>query len=139
MNFRNPLDKTQKSVYNYRVKSKIKIFFGGTMFDFSSLSVSSVASVPSVSTARVLSVLKDMAIEQVFPQGTDGFVQTDTAKFAIPFDYEGAIHWVEVAFVAKKDDFDPRKAEHDYQVKLQKGLEREQERHAKYEKDKAKA
>ena len=66
-----------------------------------------------------------------FPQGVDGFVQTDTAKFAIPFDYEGKIHWVEIAFVAKKDDFDPRKAEHDYQVKLQHGLEREQERHSK--------
>ena len=101
------------------------------MFDFSSLSVSSVVSTPALSTAQTQSALKDLAITQVFPQGVDGFVQTDTAKFAIPFDFEGAIHWVEVSFVAKKDDFDPRKAEHEYQVKLQHGLEREQERQAK--------
>ena len=101
------------------------------MFDFSSLSVSSVVSEPALSTAQIQASLKDMAIEQVFPQGVDGFVQTDTAKFAIPFDFDGKIHWVEVAFVAKKDDFDPRKAEHLYQVKLQHSLELEQERHSK--------
>lgn len=104
------------------------------MFDFSSLSVSSIVSTPALSTAQVQSALKDMAIKQVFPQGIDfpyGMVQTDTAKFAIPFDFEGAIHWVEVSFVAKKDDFDARKAEHEYQVKLQHGLEREQERQIK--------
>lgn len=101
------------------------------MFDFSSFSVSSVVSAPALSTSQIQSALKDMAVAQVFPQGVDGMVQTDTAKFAIPFDFEGAIHWVEVSFVAKKDDFDARKAEHDYQVKLQHGLEREQERQAK--------
>lgn len=101
------------------------------MFDFSSLSVSSVASTPAVSVSEIQAHLKDTAIAQVFPQGTDEMVQTDTAKFAIPFDYEGAIHWVEVSFVAKKADFDAEKAEHEYQVKLQKGLEREQERQAK--------
>mgnify|MGYP007069872220 CR=1 FL=1 len=101
------------------------------MFDFSSLSVSSVASTPAVSISEVQAHLKDAAIAQVFPQGTAEMVQTDTAKFAIPFDYEGAIHWVEVSFVAKKDDFNAMKAEHDYQVKLQRGLEREQERQTK--------
>lgn len=101
------------------------------MFDFSSLSVSSVVSAPALSVSQIQANLKDMAIEQVFPQGVDGFVQTDTAKFAIPFDYEGAIHWVEVSFVAKKADFDACKAEHEYQVKLQHGLEREQERYSK--------
>lgn len=101
------------------------------MFDFSSLSVASVASAPALSTAQIQARLKDMAVAQVFPQGVDEFVQTDTAKFAIPFDFEGRIHWVEVSFVAKKDDFDAVKAEHDYQVKLQHGLEREQERQAK--------
>ena len=103
------------------------------MFDFSSLSVSSVASTPALSVSEVQANLKDMAVAQVFPQGVDDMVQTDTAKFAIPFDYEGAIHWVEVSFVAKKNDFDAMKAEHDYQVKLQKSLEREQERRAKHE------
>ena len=101
------------------------------MFDFSSLSVSSVASAPALSVSQVQANLKDAAISAIFPNGTDGMVQTDTAKFAIPFDYEGAIHWVEVSFVAKKDDFDARKAEYDYQVKLQHGLEREQARQAK--------
>ena len=101
------------------------------MFDFSSLSVSSVVSTPALSVSQVQIALKDMAVASVFPYGVDGMVQTDTAKFAIPFDYEGAIHWVEVSFVAKKDDFDPRKAEHEYQVKLQHNLEREQERQSK--------
>ena len=101
------------------------------MFDFSSLSVSSAASEPSLSVSEIQANLKDMAIEKAFPQGVEGFVQTDTAKFAIPFDYEGKIHWVEVSFVAKKDDFKPQKAEHDYQVKLQKSLAREQERSSK--------
>ena len=102
------------------------------MFDFSSLSVSSTTSTPALSVSEVQANLKDMAVAQVFPQGIDSMVQTDTAKFAIPFDYEGAIHWVEVSFVAKKNDFDAAKAEHEYQVKLQKGLEREQERQAKH-------
>ena len=103
------------------------------MFDFSSLSVSSVVSAPALSVSQVQADLKDMAIAQVFPQGTAEMVQTDTAKFAIPFDYEGAIHWVEVSFVAKKNDFDAVKAEHEYQVKLQRNLEKEQERHSKHE------
>jgi len=102
------------------------------MFDFSSLSVSSVASTPAISVSQIQADLKDMAVAHVFPQGVDGMVQTDTAKFAIPFDYEGAIHWVEVSFVAKKNDFDAAKAEHEYQVKLQRNLEREQERHTKH-------
>ena len=103
------------------------------MFDFSSLSVSSVVSAPALSVSQVQANLKDMAIAAVFPNGIDNMVQTDTAKFAIPFDYEGSIHWVEVAFVAKKDDFDARKAEHDYQVKMQNGVQRELERQAKRE------
>jgi len=109
------------------------------MFDFSSLSVSSVASTPAVSVSEVQAHLKDAAIQAVFPYGVDGMVQTDTAKFAIPFDYEGATRWVEVSFVAKKDDFDPRKAEHEYQVKLQHGLEREQARQARQAKRAEKA
>ena len=103
------------------------------MFDFSSLSVASVVSAPALSVSEIQANLKDMAIAQVFPQGVDGMVQTDTAKFAIPFDYEGQIYYVEVAFVAKKADFDARKAEHEYQVKLQKGVERELARQAKHE------
>lgn len=101
------------------------------MFDFSSLVVSSVVSAPALSTAQIQMALKDMAIAQVFPQGVDDMVQTDTAKFAIPFDFEGKIRWVEVSFVAKKDNFLPEVEEHAYQVKLQNGLEREQARQAK--------
>ena len=103
------------------------------MFDFSSLSVSSVASQPALSVSQVQFNLKEAAVHAIFPQGVDGMVQTDTAKFAIPFDYEGAIHWVEVSFVAKKDDFDPRKAEHEYQVKAQRAIERELAQQAKAE------
>ena len=104
------------------------------MFDFSSLSVSSVVSAPALSTAQIQHQLKEMAIAQVFPQGIDfpyGMVQTDTAKFAIPFDFEGSIRWVEVSFVAKKDDFDAQKAEHDFEVKQYNALKREQEKAAK--------
>ena len=103
------------------------------MFDFSSLSVASVVSTPALSVSQVQTNLKEMAVAAVFPNGVDGMVQTDTAKFAIPFDYEGSIHWVEVSFVAKKDDFDPRKAEHEYQVKAQRIIERELAQQAKAE------
>lgn len=103
------------------------------MFDFSSLSVASVVSAPALSVSQVQTNLKEMAVAAVFPNGVDGMVQTDTAKFAIPFDYEGSIHWVEVSFVAKKDDFDPRKAEHEYQVKAQRIIERELAQQAKAE------
>lgn len=101
------------------------------MFDFSSLSVSSVISSPALSVSQIQSQLKEMAVAQVFPQGTDSFVRTDTAKFAIPFDFEGSIHWVEVSFVAKKDDFDAQKAEHEFQVKQYNALKREEEKAAK--------
>lgn len=92
------------------------------MFDFSSLSVSSVVSVPILSVSEIQANLN---IAQVFPEGIDGMVQTATAKFEIPFDYEDTIYWVKVSFVAERDDFDAVKAEHDYQVKLQKDLKRE--------------
>ena len=49
----------------------------------------------------------------------------------MPIDYNGMIHYVELDFVAKKDDFDAQKAEHDYQVKLQKSLEKEIEQESK--------
>ena len=103
------------------------------MFDFSSLSVASVVSAPALSVSQVQMNLKEMAVAAVFPNGVDGMVQTDTAKFAIPFDYEGSIRWVEVSFVAKKDDFDARKAEHEYQVKAQRIIERELAQQAKAE------
>lgn len=103
------------------------------MFDSSSLFVSFIISAPTHSVPEVETNLKDVVIVQVFPQNINGIVQTDTAKFAIPFDYKGIIHWVEVSFKVKEDDFDAVKAEHDYQVKLQKSLEREQERHVKHE------
>lgn len=109
------------------------------MFDFSSLSVSSVVSAPALSTAQVQTRLKEMAVEQVFPQGTGDFVRTDTAKFAIPFDFEGRIHWVEVSFVAKKDDFDAEKAEQEYAVKAQQARLREAEKARKRAEKAAKA
>lgn len=108
------------------------------MFDFSSLSVSSVVSAPALSTAQIQHQLKEKAIAQVFPQGVDEMVRTDTGKFAIPFDFEGRICWVEVSFVAKKDDFDAEKAEHDYQVKREQARLREAEK-ARKRAEKAKA
>ena len=103
------------------------------MFNFSSLFVSFIISTPTSSVSKAETNLNDIAIVQVFPQNIDGIVQTDTAKFAIPFDYKGVIHWAEVSFEVKEDHFDAVKAEYDYQVKLQKSLECEQERHVKHE------
>ena len=98
------------------------------MFDFSSLSVASVVSAPVLSTAQIQHTLKELAIAQVFPQGLDGMVRTDTGKFAIPFDFEGKTRWVEVSFVAKKDDFDAEKAESEYVTKCQQARLREAEK-----------
>ena len=102
-------------------------------FDFSSLNVNTVkAEAPALSTSQIQQSVKDIAVERVFEYlSIQDMVRTDTHKYAMPIDFNGEIHWVEVSFVAKKDDFDARKAEHDYQVKLQHGLEREQERQAK--------
>lgn len=109
------------------------------MFDFSSLVVSSVVSTPVLSTAQIQSAVKDIAIAQVFPQGVDGMVRTDTAKFAMPIDFEGKIRWVEVSFVAKKDDFDAEKAEVEYATKAQQARLREAEKARKRAEKAAKA
>ena len=109
------------------------------MFDFSSLSVSSVVSAPALSTAQIQTALKELAIAQVSPQGVDEFVQTDTAKFAIPFDFEGQTRWVEVSFVAKKDDFDAQKAEQEYDTKRHQARLREAEKARKRAEKAAKA
>ena len=109
------------------------------MFDFSSLVVSSVVSAPALSTAQIQSSVKDIAVAQVFPQGVDGMVRTDTAKFAMPIDFEGKIRWVEVSFVAKKDDFDAEKAEVEYATKAQQARLREAEKARKRAEKAAKA
>lgn len=109
------------------------------MFDFSSLSVASVVSAPALSTAQIQSAVKDIAVAQVFPQGVDGMVRTDTAKFAMPIDFEGKIRWVEVSFVAKKDDFDAEKVEVEYATKAQQARLREAEKARKRAEKAAKA
>ena len=82
------------------------------MFDFSSFFVSFIISTPTSSVSEVETNLKDIVIVQVFPQNINGIVQTDIAKFAIPFDYKGVIHWVEVSFEVKENDFNPKKTEY---------------------------
>ena len=108
------------------------------MFDFTSLTVNTVAD-SKLSVSQVQQNLKDIALENVFGDNTDNLIQIDTHKYVIPIDYNGMIHYVELDFVAKKDDFDAQKAEHDYQVKLQKSIEKELEQEFKKKDSKKKS
>lgn len=103
------------------------------MFDFNSLTVNSVVD-SKLSVSQIQQNLKDIALENVFGDNTDNLIQIDTHKFVMPIDYNGKIHYVELDFVAKKDDFDAENAEHLYQVKLQKALEKEVEQESKKKK-----
>lgn len=104
-------------------------------FDFSSLSVNTVkAEAPALSVSQIQQSVKDIAVERVFDcVSFQDMVRTDTHKYAMPIDFNGEIHWVEVSFVAKKSDFDPRKAETDYETKYLNGIKREADRQAKRE------
>jgi len=103
------------------------------MFDFSKLTVNTVAD-SKLSVSQIQQNLKDIALNMVFGDNTDNLIQIDTHKFVMPIDYNGMIHYVELDFVAKKDDFDAENAEHLYQVKLQKTLEKEVEQESKKKK-----
>ena len=100
------------------------------MFNFNSLTVNSVVD-SKLSVSTIQQNLKDIAVSTILANGTDNFVQIDTHKFVMPIDYNGMIHWVELDFVAKKDDFDAENAEHLYQVKLQRNIEKELEQESK--------
>ena len=103
------------------------------MFDFNSLTVNTVVD-SKLSVSQIQQNLKDIALNMVFGDNTDNLIQIDTHKYVMPIDYNGMIHYVEVDFVAKKDDFDAENAEHLYQVKLQKALEKEVEQESKKKK-----
>ena len=102
------------------------------MFDFNSLTVNSVVD-SKLSVSQIQQNLKEIAVKYIL--GTEelrsDIIQIDTHKFVLPIDYNGKIHYVELDFVAKKDDFDAENAEHLYQVKLQKNLEKELEQESK--------
>lgn len=100
------------------------------MFNFNSLTVNSTVN-SKLSVSTIQQNLKDIAVGMILADGTDNFVQIDTHKFVMPIDYNGMIHWVELDFVAKKDDFDAENAEHLYQVKLQRNIEKELEQESK--------
>lgn len=100
------------------------------MFNFNSLTVNSTVD-SKLSVSTIQQNLKDIAVGTILADGTDNFVQIDTHKFVMPIDYNGMIHWVELDFVAKKDDFDAENAEHLYQVKLQRNIEKELEQESK--------
>jgi len=104
-------------------------------FDFSSLSVNTVkAEAPALSTSQIQQSVKDIAVERVFEYlSVQDMVRTDTHKYAMPIDFNGEIHWVEVSFVAKKDDFDAQKAETEYETKYMNAIKREADRQAKRE------
>lgn len=103
------------------------------MFDFNSLTVNTVTD-SKLSVSQIQQNLKDIALNTVFGDNTDNLIQIDTHKFVMPIDYNGMIHYVELDFVAKKDDFDAKEAEHNYQVKMQKALEKEIEQETKKKK-----
>ena len=100
------------------------------MFDFTSLTVNSTVD-SKLSISTIQQNIKDIALNMVFGDNTDNLIQIDTHKFVMPIDYNGMIHWVELDFVAKKDDFDAENAEHLYQVKLQRNIEKELEQESK--------
>ena len=100
------------------------------MFNFNSLTVNSTVD-SKLSVSTIQQNLKDIAVGMILADGTVNFVQIDTHKFVMPIDYNGMIHWVELDFVAKKDDFDAENAEHLYQVKLQRNIEKELEQESK--------
>lgn len=104
------------------------------MFDFNSLTVNSVCD-SKLSVSQIQQNIKDIALNELFGDNTDNLIQIDTHKFVMPIDYNGKIHYVELDFVAKKDDFDAENAEHLYQVKLQKALEKELEQESKKKKN----
>ena len=104
------------------------------MFDFNSLTVNTVVD-SKLSVSQIQQNLKDIALNTVFGDNTDNLIQIDTHKFVMPIDYNGMIHYVELDFVAKKDDFDAKEAEHNYQVKMQKALEKEIEHESKKKKN----
>lgn len=104
------------------------------MFDFTSLTVNTIAD-SKLSVSQIQQNLKDIAFDMVFGENnSDNLIQVDTHKYVIPIDYNGMIHYVEVDFVAKKDDFDAKTAEHNYQVKMQRNLEKEIEQESKKKK-----
>ena len=100
------------------------------MFNFNSLTVNSTVD-SKLSVSTIQQNLKDIAVGMILADGTDNFVQIGTHEFVMPIDYNGMIHWVELDFVAKKDDFDAENAEHLYQVKLQRNIEKELEQESK--------
>ena len=89
------------------------------MFDFNSLNVVSEKSEPSLSTQQIQQAVKDIAVGTILMDYEKEVVRTDTHKFCIPVDFDGMIQWVEVSFVAKKDDFDAQEAERQYAVKAE--------------------
>lgn len=103
------------------------------MFDFNSFTVNTTVD-SKLSVSQIQQNIKDIALNELFGDNTDNLIQIDSHKFVMPIDYNGMIHYVEVDFVAKKDDFDAENAEHLYQVKLQKALEKEMEQESKKKK-----
>ena len=109
-------------------------------FDFSSLSVNTVkAEAPTLSISQIQQSVKDIAVERVFEYlSIQDLVRTDTHKYAMPIDFDGEIHWVEISFVAKKSDFDAQKAETEYETKYMNAIKREADRQVKRESKAAK-
>lgn len=101
------------------------------MATFNSNIVNSVVSEPKLSESQIQLMVKNVGVENVFGDCVTDYIQIDTHKYVIPVDIEGTIRYLEVDFVAKKSDFDPEKAHHDYEVKVYNAAKREQEKTTK--------
>lgn len=62
---------------------------------------------------KTASLIRDYGMNRVF-EGIEfsELIQIDSGKFVFPIDVEGTVHFCEVDFVAKKEDYTP-----DYDVK----------------------
>ena len=98
------------------------------MSTFNSNIVNSVVSEPKLSESQIQLMVKNIGVENVFGDCVSEYIQIDTHKYVIPVDIEGSIRYLEVDFVAKKSDFDPEKAHHEYEVKVYNAEKREQEK-----------
>jgi len=98
------------------------------MSTFNSNVVNSVVSEPKLSESQIQLMVKNIGVENVFGDCVSEYIQIDTHKYVIPVDIEGSIRYLEVDFVAKKSDFDPEKAHHEYEVKAENARLREREK-----------
>ena len=78
---------------------------------------------------KTASMVRDFGMARVF-EGIDfeEMIQIDSGKFVFPLDIEGTIHYCEVDFIAKKEDYTPDYDVKKYAEKISKAELREKEK-----------